>query len=255
MARIPSAATQPEKAVPPWRMLAILVALTLTACAARAQPTYPAAGASLPPPPTVSYAPWRDSDYLYRISPGDELQLNFIVQLDMNTRLTVGPDGRITAPLIGGVFVGGLTPEDAGRALTAAYGAVLRNPQVETLISTYGAAQVYVGGEVRTPGAIPIRGQINVAQAVVAAGGFLDTARTGKVAVLRRRPADNILLVREVDVGTLLKGKPSEDFQILPGDLIFVPRSNIAEVNRFVRQYLNGALPFNFGFSYDFNRH
>ena len=39
-----------------------------------------------------------------------------------------------------------------------------------------------------------------------------------------------------------------------PGDLIFVPRSRIAEVNLFVRQYLNGVLPFNFGFSYDLNR-
>ena len=43
-------------------------------------------------------------------------------------------------------------------------------------------------------------------------------------------------------------------FLLHPGDLIFVPRSRIAEVNLFVRQYLNGILPFNFGFSYDLNR-
>ncbi|NBU28500.1 MAG: polysaccharide export protein, partial [Caulobacteraceae bacterium] len=65
---------------------------------------------------------------------------------------------------------------------------------------------------------------------------------------------DNHLLIRIVDVGKLLKGEPEDDFQILPGDLIFVPRSRISEVNLFVRQYLNGVLPFNFGFSYDLNR-
>jgi protein involved in polysaccharide export with SLBB domain len=236
--------------VPPWRLLAILLAITPTACAAQAQPGYRASSAQ----PTVSYGPWLDSDYRYRISAGDELQLNFIVQLDMNTRLLVGPDGRVTAPLAGTVMVAGLTPEEAGRALTTAYGAVLRNPQVETLVATYGAAQVYVGGEVRNPGVIPIRGQINTAQAIIAAGGFQDTAKTGKVVVLRRRASDNHLLLREVDVRSLLAGRPTEDFQILPGDLIFVPKSNIAEVNLFVRQYLNGVLPFNFGFSYDLNR-
>lgn len=236
--------------MPPWRLLAILLALTPLACAAQAQVRYPGASA----PPTVSYGPWLDADYRYRINAGDELQLNFIVQLDMNTRLVVGPDGRVTAPLVGSVMVGGMTPEQAGQALTTAYGAVLRNPQVETLVTTYGAAQVYVGGEVRAPGVVPIRGQINAAQAIIAAGGFLDTAKTGKVVVLRRRPADNHLLLREVNVRALLDGQAKDDFQILPGDLIFVPRSNIAEVNRFVRQYLNGALPFNFGFSYDINR-
>lgn len=241
--------------MPLWRLLAILFALTPTACAAQS-PTagrYPSLGAARPSP-TVSYGPWSDRDYRYRLLPGDELSLNFLVQTDMNARVTVGPDGRVAPALTGSVPVAGLTVEEAGQALTEAYGKVLRNPQVEALVATYGAAQVYVGGEVRNPGAIPIRGQINTAQAIVAAGGFQETAKTGKVVVLRRRPADNRLLLREVDVKALLSGQGADDFQILPGDLIFVPRSNIAEVNLFVRQYLNGALPFNFGFTYDFNR-
>ena len=227
-------------------LLMLILAMAGSACAAQA----PRAG----PVPVVSYDGWTRQDYLYRIMPGDELSLNFLIATDMNSRVVIGPDGRGVFPLVSSIAVAGLTVEEAGRALTAAYGEVLRNPQVETLVAAYGAAQIYVGGEVRTPGVQPLRGQINVAQAVVAAGGFQDTAGTGKVAVLRRRPSDNHLLIRIVDVGKLLKGEAEDDFQILPGDLIFVPRSRISEVNLFVRQYLNGVLPFNFGFSYDLNR-
>lgn len=240
--------------MPLWRLLAILLAMTPAACAAQTGERYPSLGGSTQPAPTVSYGPWTDADYRYRLLPGDELALNFLIQTDMNARVTVGPDGRVAPALTGSVPVAGLTVEEAGAALTAAYGKVLRNPQVEALVATYGAAQVYVGGEVRNAGAIPLRGQINVAQAIMAAGGFQETAKTGKVVVLRRRPADNRLLLRVVDVGALLDGKPKDDFQILPGDLIFVPRSTISEVNLFVRQYLNGVIPFNFGFTIDPNQ-
>ncbi|NBU27266.1 MAG: hypothetical protein EBS42_03360, partial [Caulobacteraceae bacterium] len=155
-------------------LLILCLALAGTALAAPAPQTRPS--------PVVSYDGWTRQDYLYRIMPGDELSLSFLIATDMNSRVIVGPDGRGVFPLVSSVPVAGLTVEEAGRALTAAYGQVLRNPQVETLVAAYGAAQIYVGGEVRTPGVQPLRGQINVAQAVVAAGGFQDTAGTGKVA-------------------------------------------------------------------------
>ena len=63
---------------------------------------------------------------------------------------------------------------------------MLRNPQVQISVSTYGASQIYVGGEVKTPGVVQIRGEMNTAQAIFAAGGFAETAGTGKVVVLRR---------------------------------------------------------------------
>ena len=97
-----------------------------------------------------------------------------------------------------------------------------------------------------------IKGRLTVAQAVMSAGGFQDTARTGHVVVIRQRPGDPRLLMRTIDVRDNLNGKGGDDFAVLPGDLIFVPRSAITEVNRFVRQYVTGVLPFNF--NYNINR-
>lgn len=199
--------------------------------------------------PGVAFATWTSEDYRYRINAGDELALRFLVNPDLNTTVMVGPDGRGVFPLISAQAVAGLTAEEANIALTNAYAQVLRAPHVEALIATYGSSQVYVGGEVRDPGVKPIKGQLTVAQAVMSAGGFQETARTGKVVLIRQRPGDPRLLMRTIDVRATLAGQGDAAFAVLPGDLIFVPRSAIAEVNLFIRQYVTGALPFNFNYS------
>ena len=197
----------------------------------------------------VSFSPWTSEDYRYRIGPGDELSVRFVVNPDLNATVVVGPDGRGVFPLISAQDVAGLTAEEANAFLSRAYATVLRVPQVETLVAGYGASQIYVGGEVRDPGVKATKGRLTVAQAVMSAGGFQDTARTGHVVVIRQRPGDPRLLMRTIDVRGNLQGKGGDDFAVLPGDLIFVPRSAITEVNRFVRQYVTGVLPFNFNYS------
>lgn len=237
-----------------WARSMALVAAMLVAACASAPPRRADLGQARQPygrvaDSGVAFASWTPDDYRYRIGPGDELAVRFLLDPDLNTAVLVGPDGRGVFPLVSGQGVAGMTVEQANTALSRAYGSVLRNPRVETLITTYGAAQIYVGGEVREPGVKTIKGQISVAQAVVAAGGFQETARTGKVVVLRQRPGDPRLLMRTVDVGAALKGGDSGDLPILPGDLVFVPRSAIADVNLFIRQYITGALPFSFNYS------
>ena len=197
------------------------------------------------------YGQWTNDDYRYRLAPGDELSVRFLLNPDLNAQVIVGPDGRGVFPLVSSVKVEGLTVEEADAALSAAYASTLRRPIVEALVTSYGAAQIYVGGEVRDPGVHPIKGALTVAQAVMAAGGFANTARTGKVAVIRQRPSDPRVLMKVVDIKDLLNGSGGgEDFAVLPGDLVFVPRSKIAEVDLFVQQYLVGDLPFSSSLSY-----
>lgn len=229
------------------RALSLFVVLAVAGCASDPAPSSRNAARG-----EATFAPWTSEDYRYRIGPGDELSVRFVVNPDLNATVVVGPDGRGIFPLISAQDVAGLTAEEANALLSRAYAAVLRAPQVETLVAGYGASQIYIGGEVRDPGVKTIKGRLTVAQAVMSAGGFQDTARTGHVVVIRQRPGDPRLLMRAIDVRDSLNGKGGDDFAVLPGDLIFVPRSAITEVNRFVRQYVTGVLPFNF--NYNINR-
>jgi protein involved in polysaccharide export with SLBB domain len=226
--------------------LAVLASLGFGLGAAHGQPAYAANG---------RYDPWAEEDYRYRIGSGDELALHFVVNPDLNAAVVVGPDGRGVLPLVGPVKLAGMTVEEADQAMTAAYGAVLRNPQVEALVTAYGASQIYVGGEVKDPGVKMIKGQIGVTQAVLAAGGFTDTARGGQVVVLRQGPNDSRPRMRIVDVRGALQGKDRRGVMLMPGDVVFVPKSSIAELDIFMKQHLADLLPFSLSYGIGSNGH
>ncbi|MEK6398617.1 MAG: SLBB domain-containing protein, partial [Terriglobus sp.] len=114
---------------------------------------------------------------------------------------------------------------------------------------------VYVGGQVKSPGAIPLASGMDVLQAIIAAGGMTDTARTGQVAVIRRT-ADNRANVTYFSMKDYRKGKTDGVVATLqPRDVIFVPRSRIAEVDLWVDNYINKTVPFSRGFSYSYGNY
>jgi protein involved in polysaccharide export with SLBB domain len=84
-------------------------------------------------------------------------------------------------------------------------------------------------------------------------GGFQNTARVRKVVLLRRRPTDGKVLMRTIDVDGALNGAAGMDMRVLPGDVVFVPRSTIAEVDRIVQQYVTNALPFTMNYQLNNN--
>jgi protein involved in polysaccharide export with SLBB domain len=132
--------------------------------------------------------------------------------------------------------------------LSKVYAKYLRSPIVEMLIYNYASGQVYVAGEVKLPGARAIRGEMTVAQVINDVGGVLETSRQDKVVLLRHRK-DGRVLMRTVDLRALYRGKIDEDVRVLPGDVIFVPRSQIVEVDRIVRQYITNVLPFTMNYN------
>jgi protein involved in polysaccharide export with SLBB domain len=223
----------------------ILVALTLfTGCVSTGDSHSLSAGVD---------TDWKADDFKYRIAAGDELGVRFPLNPDLNAQVTVGPDGRGVFPLVSGVRVSGLTVEQIDEALTKAYANVLRKPIIQTQIYNYIAGQIYVMGEVKEPGVKQIRGEMTVTQGIAAGGGFQPTARSGKVVVLRRRPGDGRALMRTVDINSALRGDEAGNLRLLPGDVVFVPRSQIAEVNRIVQQYVTNALPFTLNYQLNNN--
>ena len=168
--------------------------------------------------------------------------------LGRRVKTHAGEIDLIALPLIGPVKLTGLTIEEADQAMTAAYGAVLRNPQVAALVTAYGAAEIYVGGEVKAGGVKTFKGQVSVTQAIMAAGGFSDTARSGQVVVLRQGPHDPRPRLAIVDVRGALQGKDRRGILLMPGDVVFVPKTSIAEVDVFVKQHLTDQVPFSLSY-------
>src|ERR1700749_4465535 len=80
------------------------------------------------------------------LAPGDEFEVRFPFYPDMNDRVLVGPDGRMSLQLINTVAVGGLTVAEATKLLNDRYARVLKDPQVNLTMRTYAPEQIFVDG-------------------------------------------------------------------------------------------------------------
>ncbi len=232
---------------PPGRVLALVAALLLAACTTQ----------SLAPVPTdqpTGFAPWAEAAPAYRFGAGDKLKVQFLLTPEMNETVLVAPDGGIALRTAGQLPAAGLTAAELERDVAAAARRVLRQPIVTVSLEEAGGAEVLVGGAVMRPGAVPLSRPRGVLEAVVLAGGFAPDARMTEV-VLIRRGAANRPMLRVVDANAFVSTADArQDVPVFPGDIVYVPRSRLGEVNLWIEQALNRVIPFNRSFSYAINR-
>lgn len=192
--------------------------------------------------PNIGFADWTEMEPEYVLYPGDEIEIATPTAVELTRTQKIGPDGRISLPLVGQIMAADRTIAEVEADASAAFASQLRRPIVEVTLKTAGPIRVWVDGEVRTPGVYEMVGDIDAYQAVIQAGGYLPTARQGEVALIRRGPG-GVRMMRAVD----LRPRQGEVVALRRGDIIFVPRSNLGEVANFVSLFRN-ALPI--GFSY-----
>jgi protein involved in polysaccharide export with SLBB domain len=185
----------------------------------------------------------------YQISPGDILDIKFFYSPELNElAVPVRPDGQITLQLIGDVHVAGLTPQVLRAQLIGSYNRYLKDPEIAVIIRVFNYQKVFVDGEVGRPGVVELNGPKTVFQAIAEAGGLKDTARTTEILVIRRGEGSKPVLL-ETNLEAILRKSPSgEELMLRPYDVIYVPRSKIANVNRWMDQYIRKNIPITFGF-------
>lgn len=228
--------------------LALLTAMFLAAslCAASAgaqqQPVLPPAPAEV-----MTYA---DTTPAYRFFPGDEIEIIVFSAPELNRTVTVGPDGRITMPLLQPMRAADLTAQELHDALVAAYSDQLRTPELTVTPRSFASRQVFVGGEVARPGIYEMPANIDALQAVMMAGGFLPSARRGDVLVMSRATGQTTVTEVDLSARAMRRGLPGAQ-PLARYDVVYVPRSGISQVNLFMQQYVRDALPVQFSFYYD----
>jgi len=195
----------------------------------------------------------------YVVGPQDVLIITFFDQPEMTGKFTVEADGSFTYPLIGRVNVGGMTL----RGVEAVLRKVLidqgyyRDPQLAVAVETYRSQRIYIVGEVRTPGAYPLSGDMRLVEALALAGSTLPTA-SGE-AVVVHASSDSVLVnaapivdvtdssksdpdhVLRVDLRELENGDLTQNVPLRNGDTIFVLRAENVYVFGQVRN--PGAYP------------
>jgi protein involved in polysaccharide export with SLBB domain len=195
----------------------------------------------------------------YRLQRGDELQIQHVIDSDYSALVMVAPDGKITVPGLMAqdnnrgcpadamqVAAAGQTIPELTRRLDALYRqcAGLTHPDFAVVIRGLGAHQVFVGGEVLRPGYLDMKGgDERLMQVLMSAGWLLPTARQDEIIILREG-VDGKPLIFALNFDTLISGEDeSQNILVRPRDAVLVPKSNVAQLDTWVSQYIRQLLP------------
>jgi polysaccharide export outer membrane protein len=159
----------------------------------------------------------------YRFGAGDVLEIEYLANSKRQEQftVTVAASGMIGCPLLGDLKAGGRNAEelvaDMQERLSRDF---FVDPQVLLRVRDYGG-KVFVGGEVRQPGAYGLQQGLTALDACLLAGGFTDFASLHHVKVFRMTPAGVRPL--EIDLVKVRSGK-THDVPLQLGDRVDVPR-------------------------------
>jgi polysaccharide export outer membrane protein len=165
---------------------------------------------------------------VYRIGSGDVVRLDVYGRPEVSGKHVVGPDGKITVPLVGDVFINDLTREAAVQALEERLRAYYSRPHPTLSVEEYTSNQVTVLGRVERAGVQKFTHPPTLAEVLANAGAMpiLDKQATlTRTAIMRGR--DKLIWV---DVKALLNGDPAYNIRMKKGDIVFIPDSSDTSV-------------------------
>ena len=188
------------------------------------------------PAPRGIFQQWINWEPEYTLHPGDQLDIVVSSAPELSRTLTVGPDGRVVMPMSRPIMAAGRTFQQVQAELSAELGTQLRDPTIAVTPRAYAPEQIYVGGQVNQPGTYTLPGRIGALEALFLAGGMSMGARTKQVAILRRSPYGGMMM-RTVNIqnGLINIREYNDNMQLRRGDIIFVPKTTLAEVGSFVQ--------------------
>ncbi|MBD0323944.1 MAG: polysaccharide biosynthesis/export family protein [Aldersonia sp.] len=156
----------------------------------------------------------------YRLGTGDKLRVDIYKDPNLSQSLQIRPDGKITLPLVGDVVALGRTPTELRDAISQSLKQYITEPVVTVIVVETVPQNIYVMGEVNSPGPQPLNGQISVLQALATAGGFRDFAKTKDIRILRKTPKGTETI--RFNYNEASKGR-GPTMYVQPGDTIIVP--------------------------------
>lgn len=163
----------------------------------------------------------------YKLQATDVLKITVHEQPDLTTQARVTADGYITFPLLGKLYVKGLTVQELENTIKELLEKdYLVNAQVLVFIDQYHPRQVSVLGEVKHPGKydMPEEKEITLLEAIAMAGGFTEDASINTTKVIRMEDGQKKTIIIPVKDITQ-KGEKEKDILIKPDDVIYVPES------------------------------
>jgi len=147
------------------------------------------------------------------------------------------PDVSVLVRKITGEEVVGVSSRDVDDLVVfiATYtdGKITKITDITVEVVSSAGNKVLVFGEVGTEGIYLYKGTITILEAIAMAGGIRTTGKRESIIVVSGNMTDNPQARRINLFRVLRKGTSKTNIALMPNDVIYVPRTFIADVNRF----------------------
>jgi polysaccharide export outer membrane protein len=220
-------AQQPPASAPEGAVPALPAAQSISQAALGATPTNADSAKATPGSASTSSGA-SDNSSLFRLGPGDLLEVGVYNVPELSTKARIGNSGDVYLPLIDYVHVGDLTLEEAQALIEKRFadGGFVRNPHVTLFLDESASQGVTILGEITKPGIYPAMGNRRLYDLISAAGGFTPAAGRN-ISVIRQHSAAAPITV---NLPRNLADALDDNIEILPGDTITVPKAPIIYV-------------------------
>ena len=162
----------------------------------------------------------------YKLGIGDAVEVNVWRNPDLSVAVIVRPDGKISVPLAGDVYVDGVSTEGLSKIIEERLSSYIRNPKVTVIVSNPTSAEfihrIRVTGAVAAQKSIPYRKGITVLDVILEAGGVTPFANSNE-SKLYRQTSEGAKVYPIYLNDILEKGILDSNYTLYPQDIITVP--------------------------------
>lgn len=179
------------------------------------------------------------SSTIYRMEPPDVVLINSkrVREINGHTEM-IGPDGRLTLPLIGPVYVAGMTTDELSELLTEKSESYYDDAEVTARVVGYNSKKIFVFGQVGAPGRYSYNGT-NTILDLMAKAGPTAMADANRIQILRPNEDGELIRRMTVSINDMVKnGDISLNARLIEGDIVYVPPTPLAAVGLGLQQLL-----------------
>ncbi len=163
----------------------------------------------------------KTEDERYKISSGDVLFVRISPAEELSREVVVTPDGRIVLPLIGTLKAEGFTIKELQDNIEKNLAVYIANPKVSITVKYFSKKQIFVMGEVKTPGGYQYKEGLKLFELISQAGGLTQYAGARNIKIYRGEKDKQEVI--NVNLEEIISD-PSKDILLKPGDIIEVPK-------------------------------
>ena len=184
----------------------------------------------------------------YRLSPPDVIEIDVNDNPELRTRSIIRPDGNIFFPLLGDIYIEGLTSLEIREKIHKLLGRYLKELPEESVsvqVIAFNSKKVYIydyGLGIRE---IPFTGNLTVLDAITQSGMLSRTSNQKWIKVIRGE-SDTIEKPQRLTVNLkeiIKNGNTARNIILRPNDIVYLPPTLLGRVGFAIKDLLNPIQP------------